>query len=63
MTQLQRWMDKHDKLDGDVARLVKRSRSQISRIRRGVTGASPKTAKRLDALTGIRWFNFIEGRR
>lgn len=62
MTRLQQWMTKHDKKDGEVARAVKRSRPQISRIRRGIGTTSPKTAHRLEALTGIRWWNFVDAK-
>lgn len=60
MTKLQLWMTKHGKVDSEVARAVKRSRPQISRIRRGITATTVTTAKRLEALTGIRFWNFIE---
>ena len=60
MTKLQRWMTKNRKLDSEVARAVKRSRPQISRIRRGLTAASHGTAMRLQALTGIKWWHFME---
>lgn len=59
MTKLQQWMTKNGKLDGDVARAVKRSRPQISRLRRGKTGASHGTALRLEALTSIKWWHFM----
>lgn len=59
MTKLQHWMTKNSKVDADVARAVKRSRPQISRIRRGVTTASHDTARRLETLTGIRWWHFM----
>lgn len=59
MTKLQLWMKRHGKVDAEVARAVKRSRPQISRIRRGVTAASHDTAQRLEALTGIRWWHFM----
>jgi len=60
MTALQQWMTKNGKLDGEVANAVKRSRPQISRIRRGITGASYKTALRLEKLTRIDWWHFME---
>jgi len=59
--QLQAWMTKHKMRDHQVARLVKRSRVQISRIRRGKTYTSVPTAMRLQKLTGIAWWNFIKG--
>lgn len=60
MTKLQLWMTKHGKIDAEVARAVKRTRPQISRIRRGITGTTATTAKRLEALTGIKWFHFMD---
>lgn len=60
MTKLQRWMNRNKKLDQDVARAVKKSRSQISRIRRGKTSARHDTARRLETLTGIRWWHFMQ---
>lgn len=60
MTKLQQWMTQRGKLDRDVARAVKRDRSQISRIRRGISAASLSTAQRLERLTGIKWWNFVE---
>lgn len=59
MTKLQHWMTKHSKVDSEVARAVKLSRPQISRIRRGITAARPTTAHRLEALTGIKWWHFV----
>jgi plasmid maintenance system antidote protein VapI len=61
MTQLQRWMTKHSKGDAEVAATIKRSRSQISRLRRGITGASVNTALKLQGLTGIAWHHFVRG--
>jgi transcriptional regulator with XRE-family HTH domain len=63
MTQLAQWMSKRgigdsalaDKAGGEI------SRSQISRIRRGISGTSRETAKRLEKITGIPWHEFIGG--
>jgi transcriptional regulator with XRE-family HTH domain len=63
MRKLQQWMDRHKKKDEDVARAIRISRPQVSRIRRGITTASAITAHRLEALTGIKWFHFIERER
>lgn len=60
MTKLQRWMTANQKDDAAMSRLVRLDRSQISRIRRGVTGASRATAIKLQLITGIRWWHFIE---
>lgn len=59
MTKLQRWMNQHNKVDAEVARAIKVSRPHISRVRRGITGASPGTAKQLEKLTGIKWWHFV----
>lgn len=61
MTKLQQWMDKNGLDDGALAKLVKRSRPQISRIRRGVVGASVATARALERVTGIKWWHFVPG--
>lgn len=63
MTRLQQWMTRNAKVDSEVARAVRRSRPQISRIRRGVTAASRVTAQRLEALTGIRWWHFMDAKK
>jgi transcriptional regulator with XRE-family HTH domain len=59
MSKLQTWMTRNEKHDADVARLVRISRPQVSRIRRGVHAASEKTARRLETLTGIKWWHFM----
>jgi len=63
MTSLQQLMDKHGIADAEVARAVNRSRCQISRLRRGVTVASHETALKLEALTGIPWWKFVDLRQ
>lgn len=60
MTKLQRWMTKNNKCDAAVGRAIKRHRSHVGRLRRGKTAASHTTALRLEALTGIRWWNFMD---
>lgn len=60
MTNLQIWMMKEGVRDGDVARKIKLSRSQISRIRRGETGATHDTALKLAKLTGLDWWQFVQ---
>jgi transcriptional regulator with XRE-family HTH domain len=57
--RLQIWMRKNALRDDDVARKIKVSRVQISRIRRGINGASVETAMKLQELTRIKWHNFI----
>jgi transcriptional regulator with XRE-family HTH domain len=60
MRKLQQWMDRNHKRDGDVAKAIRVSRPQVNRIRRGITTASPPTARKLEKLTGIKWFYFVE---
>lgn len=60
MSVLKQWMKQRDLKDADVAaRLEGVSRSQISRIRRGVSTPSPKTAEKLSKLTRIPPAKFI----
>lgn len=59
MSKLQRWMARNGKNDADVAHAVRIDRSQISRIRRGKSGARYDTALRLQRLTGIVWWHFM----
>lgn len=56
---LSEWMAQKGYGDEDVAPLVGISRAQVSRIRRGVNGASGKTARKLEQVTGIPWPTFI----
>lgn len=60
MDQLQAWMAARSENDHTLAPRVGVSRVQISRIRRGVTGASKPTAMRLQEVTGIPWYRFID---
>jgi hypothetical protein len=53
-------MDATHFLDHDVSKIVRVSRSHISRIRRGKSGANKAVALRLQELTGISWQHFIE---
>lgn len=53
-------MARKGQVDSQVAKAIGLSRPQVSRLRRGVTVASPATAHRLEKLTGIRWYVFIE---
>lgn len=63
MERLQEWMEKRGKTDAALAALVdgKPSRSQISRIRRGISGTSKAAAHKLEKVTGIPWHEFIGG--
>jgi len=59
---LQEWMDRKGLKDADLAAQVKvLSRSQISRIRRGVSNPKPDAAKALAALTRIPVVKFLTG--
>ena len=59
-TPLQQWMTKKGVKDHHLAELAKASRVQISRIRRGKSGAAKPLALRLSAITKISWEKFIE---
>lgn len=63
MTRLSDWMDAKGIKDEALAEKAKGavSRTQISRIRRGLSGASKKTAHKLEKITGIPWHEFIGG--
>jgi len=64
MTALKDWMERKALSDADVAaRIDGLSRSQVSRIRRGVSRPSPETAEKLAALTRIPAAKFIFGER
>jgi transcriptional regulator with XRE-family HTH domain len=56
--KLQSWMTKNEMDDSDVAKRVKVTREQINRIRNSKRGAGYETAKRLERLTGIDWYEF-----
>lgn len=59
-TPLQAWMDEKGLLDHDLSKMTGASRSHISRIRRGKSGANKALAIRLQAITKIGWEHFIE---
>lgn len=52
-------MTKNDMRDEQVAKIVKLSRVQINRLRRGKSTASVATAMALERLTGIKWHWFL----
>jgi transcriptional regulator with XRE-family HTH domain len=60
---LQEWMDAKRLKDAGLAALTdgKVSRSQVSRIRRGVCLPERATAVELERVTGIPWFRFLVG--
>lgn len=60
VSKLQLWMTKRGVSDGHLEGLIEISRVQISRIRRLKSGASPRTAKRLQAVTKIAWHHFVQ---
>lgn len=64
MNELQEWMQSKHLKDKDLAKLTQGaiSRSQISRIRRGQSSASPVKAMALEAVTGIPWHAFVNAR-
>jgi transcriptional regulator with XRE-family HTH domain len=59
MTKLAEWMKHKGWRDHQVAKLLKISRVQVSRIRRGKCGCSVDTAKKLAKLSGEPWHLFI----
>ena len=59
-TALQKWMDDAEYKDHHIAKLTGVSRSHISRIRRGKSGANKALALRLQQITSIGWEVFIE---
>lgn len=60
-TTLKDWMDAKDKKDADVAALVGISRSQITRIRTGVSNPGRNTARKLEEVTKIPAARFVMG--
>lgn len=61
MTDLQTWMEKNGWDDVRLAKHLGLDRSQISRIRRRVSGTSKAIALKLERLTGTPWHAFIGG--
>lgn len=61
MTRLQSFMDTNNIKDGDLAPKARISRVQMSRIRRGISHPSRKTAKLLEAATAIPASELIFG--
>ena len=62
MTDLQQWMTTHKETDQTLSEKLGVSRAHVSRLRRGVYGASKGTALRIEEVTGIAWHTFIEPR-
>lgn len=60
MNTLTSWMATREMRDGELAELVGLSQPQLSRIRRGKSGTRPEKAKRLEAVTGIPWHEFVD---
>ena len=60
ITDLQKWMNSKGMGDLRLSQLTNVSRSHISRIRRGKSGANKALALRLEHLTQIGWEHFIE---
>lgn len=59
MTPLERWMDDKGWDDARLAAAIGRDRSQVNRIRRGVSGTTKEVALKIEELTGIPWHAFI----
>lgn len=60
MQRLQQWMKDKGERDETLGPKVGVSRVQMSRIRRSINGASKTTALKLEELTGIPWYEFID---
>lgn len=60
MTALDGWMTKNGWDDAKLAESIGRDRSQVSRIRRGLSGTTKEVALKLEEITGIAWHSFIE---
>lgn len=50
----------HDETDLSLSHKLSVSRAYISRLRRGLLGASKARAHEIEALTGLPWHSFIE---
>ena len=53
------WTEEHGITDEQLAIMLKVTRVQANRIRRGMSYASVKTAKRIEEITGIVWETFV----
>ena len=60
MTDLERWMTLKKETDLSLSQKLKCSRAYVSRLRRGLLGASKARAHEIEAITGIPWYSFIE---
>jgi transcriptional regulator with XRE-family HTH domain len=60
MTILQNWMTSKGLKDLDLVEPLGRSRSQISRLRRGVSRPEPETVEKLAEITGIPAWDFLK---
>lgn len=59
---LQQWMERNGLNDAALAARVEGlSRSQVNRIRRGVSRPTPNTARKLATITGIDVAKFVLG--
>lgn len=59
MHDLKTWMAEAKETDESLAAKVGVSRTQITRIKNGASGASKETALELERVTGIQWHEFI----
>ena len=62
MTPLHRWMEEQGVDDAWVAERLGCSRVQANRVKNGSVGPSITLAKRLERLTGHRWYTFMKAR-
>jgi transcriptional regulator with XRE-family HTH domain len=60
MKNLLAWMKENRWSNQKLGDEVSCSAAQISRVKHGVCGVSLKLAKRLQAVTGIPWTEFVE---
>lgn len=60
MTDLERWMTLKKETDLSLSQKLNCSRAYVSRLRRGLLGASKARAHEIEAITGLPWYTFIE---
>lgn len=60
--KLANWLKRTQTSDADLARAIKRHRSTVSRIKRGLQIADPETARRIIAYTErkVGWRDLME---
>jgi hypothetical protein len=60
---LHAWMMKKRLNDTEVAERLGISRVQVCRIRHRISGTTMATAKKIEKLTGIHWYELLETQR